>query len=309
LYIAPGFLLSKFGVLHMSFSKGVNEAILKLSSLANTVRGAYWAGMPVQNDIAENVAVIDAVLRDARYKINTVEGKRILAESQRDSLLMAIAGTNEGRNLDITNPDEAISEAMAIVRSMDTDIRMNREAEEIPFGAVDQGQDKMRVDILSSALLSVFCELQGTELGCYSFAGLNPVDLSKPENVDFDNIIEVAIYTIKGLEEKRKKAEKTARAFQVGRDVNVGWIAPRKTQSHELKILPEFFESVLSGEKKAEIRLADRSFTFCVGDELWLREWTKQSGYTGRNVYREITHVTDLKDYAPGYVMLSMKPE
>ncbi|MBP1037861.1 DUF3850 domain-containing protein [Serratia fonticola] len=77
--------------------------------------------------------------------------------------------------------------------------------------------------------------------------------------------------------------------------------------SHELKILPEFFNAVISGHKKAEIRKADRLFS--VGDELWLREWTVQDGYTGRNMYRTITHITDLSGYAPGYVMLSIEPE
>lgn len=80
-----------------------------------------------------------------------------------------------------------------------------------------------------------------------------------------------------------------------------------ETKSHELKILPEFFKAVISGHKKAEIRQADRLFS--VGDELWLREWTVQDGYTGRDVYRVITHVTDLSGYAPGYVMLSIEPE
>ncbi|OCJ43517.1 hypothetical protein A6U95_20370 [Serratia sp. 14-2641] len=77
--------------------------------------------------------------------------------------------------------------------------------------------------------------------------------------------------------------------------------------SHELKILPEFFNAVISGHKKAEIRKADRLFS--AGDELWLREWTVKNGYTGRDVYRVITHVADLMGYAPGYVMLSIEAE
>ncbi|UAN54353.1 DUF3850 domain-containing protein [Serratia sp. JSRIV002] len=78
-----------------------------------------------------------------------------------------------------------------------------------------------------------------------------------------------------------------------------------KSSSHELKILPEFFRAVISGHKKTEIRQADRLFS--VGDELWLREWTVQDGYTGWDVYKTITHVTDLMGYAPGYVMLSIE--
>ncbi|ALX97141.1 hypothetical protein AV650_03705 [Serratia fonticola] len=78
-------------------------------------------------------------------------------------------------------------------------------------------------------------------------------------------------------------------------------------ESHELKIEPKFFDAVISGHKKAEIRINDRRFS--VRDELWLREWTVNNGYTGRDRYLIITHIADLKDYAPGYVLLSFEFE
>lgn len=79
---------------------------------------------------------------------------------------------------------------------------------------------------------------------------------------------------------------------------------------HELKILPEHFEPVISGLKSAEVRKNDRDYK--VGDYLRLKEWDALSepftGFTGRIIVRKITHITDLKDYAAGYVLLSMKP-
>ncbi|OKP28489.1 hypothetical protein BSQ40_12130 [Serratia fonticola] len=83
----------------------------------------------------------------------------------------------------------------------------------------------------------------------------------------------------------------------------------KETKSHELKILPEFFEGVIAGEKKAEVRSTNGiKGCYAVGDELWLREWSLETGYTGRDVYREITHVADLGSFVRGYVLLSMAP-
>lgn len=59
---------------------------------------------------------------------------------------------------------------------------------------------------------------------------------------------------------------------------------------HELKTWPEYFESVLKGEKTFEYRVDDRGFN--VGDILTLKEWnpdTKQ--YTGRTLIKEVTYI------------------
>ncbi len=83
---------------------------------------------------------------------------------------------------------------------------------------------------------------------------------------------------------------------------------------HELKIWPQFFSSVLSGEKTCDLRKDDRAFR--VNDILILREWeplTEQ--YTGRIVRRQITHLLHHDPRAgcaatygltPGYVIISL---
>lgn len=76
----------------------------------------------------------------------------------------------------------------------------------------------------------------------------------------------------------------------------------RKT--HELKILTIHFEGVLSGLKKAEFRLGDRDYE--VNDLIILREFS-EGQYTGRVLKKCICHITDLKGYADGYLMLSLK--
>ncbi|WP_410738579.1 DUF3850 domain-containing protein [Citrobacter freundii] len=81
--------------------------------------------------------------------------------------------------------------------------------------------------------------------------------------------------------------------------------------THNLKIRPEHFQAVISGVKKAEFRRADRDFA--VGDFLCLNEYGPcehdplMVGFTGAIVYVLITHVTDLNEWAPGYVMLSIQ--
>lgn len=58
---------------------------------------------------------------------------------------------------------------------------------------------------------------------------------------------------------------------------------------HELKILPEYFNDVISGNKTFEIRRNDRNFL--VGDYIALNEFVKESGYTGRSALYRITYV------------------
>lgn len=63
--------------------------------------------------------------------------------------------------------------------------------------------------------------------------------------------------------------------------------------THELKILPQYFEDVANGKKNFELRKNDRNYQ--VGDILLLREWRPanypSSDYTGRYVVRIIEYV------------------
>ncbi len=62
----------------------------------------------------------------------------------------------------------------------------------------------------------------------------------------------------------------------------------------EKKILPEYFDAVVSGDKKYELRLQD--FDISVGDELLLREWNmRNKEYTGRKVIKKVTYVGKFK--------------
>ncbi len=77
-------------------------------------------------------------------------------------------------------------------------------------------------------------------------------------------------------------------------------------RTHNLKILPAYFEMVLNGSKPFEIRKDDRDF--CVGDLLVLKEW-EPGGYTGRVVKRQTTIVFRDEEYlAPGFVILGLVP-
>lgn len=76
---------------------------------------------------------------------------------------------------------------------------------------------------------------------------------------------------------------------------------------HELKIMPEYFEAVLKGIKKFELRHYDRNYK--VKDILVLKEW-KNGGFTGRKKKVTISYILKnvsqfgLKD---GYAILGWK--
>ena len=83
--------------------------------------------------------------------------------------------------------------------------------------------------------------------------------------------------------------------------------------THELKILPEYFEAVATYKKTFEIRKNDRGFK--VGDKLIFREWQPNDdqfinpGYTGREVIRWVSYIlydwqAGLKD---GYCIMALK--
>ena len=76
-------------------------------------------------------------------------------------------------------------------------------------------------------------------------------------------------------------------------------------QENVLKILPEYFEEVAGGFKRAEVRYNDRDFK--PGDIYTLREWDGEK-FTGRDETIRITHVlhgAGFKGLAPNYCMFS----
>ena len=58
--------------------------------------------------------------------------------------------------------------------------------------------------------------------------------------------------------------------------------------THELKILPEYFDAVAKREKTFEIRKNDRDYK--VGDSLMLKEW-HHGKYTGRRIMRYVNYI------------------
>ena len=61
------------------------------------------------------------------------------------------------------------------------------------------------------------------------------------------------------------------------------------------KVWPIYFQKILDGDKKYELRLAD--WQCQVGDILELAEWDPETEeYTGRTLSKEITYVLKTKD-------------
>jgi hypothetical protein len=76
---------------------------------------------------------------------------------------------------------------------------------------------------------------------------------------------------------------------------------------HELKILPEYYDDVISGDKNFELRKNDRDYE--TGDTLKLMEHDDGS-YTGRECSVEITYtLSGCPEYGlkKGYIILGIK--
>lgn len=75
---------------------------------------------------------------------------------------------------------------------------------------------------------------------------------------------------------------------------------------HELKTWPEFFEPILSGEKRFELRFDDRGFR--AGDKLLLREYLpKTKQYTGRETQVNVLYIlSGFPGLAEGWVVMSI---
>lgn len=76
---------------------------------------------------------------------------------------------------------------------------------------------------------------------------------------------------------------------------------------HGIKILPHFFDAVVSGRKPFEVRLNDRPYAS--GDYVGLNEYSDDTGYTGRCALFEITYVLDDPRWChEGSVILGIRP-
>lgn len=76
-------------------------------------------------------------------------------------------------------------------------------------------------------------------------------------------------------------------------------------QIHKLKIKPEYFNDVISGKKKFEVRYNDRDFK--VGDLIVLEEF-KNNRYTNRFLNCEITYILNDQEYLKeNYVVLGFR--
>lgn len=74
---------------------------------------------------------------------------------------------------------------------------------------------------------------------------------------------------------------------------------------HELKILPEYFNAVVSGEKTFEIRKNDRPFH--KGDLLALNEFNGK--YTGNSCLVYVDYILDNPDYVKqDMIVMGIKP-
>lgn len=68
----------------------------------------------------------------------------------------------------------------------------------------------------------------------------------------------------------------------------------KKIKIIKKKVWPEYFEAIISGKKKFELRLND--FEVNEGDILLLEEWDPKTGkYTGRNIEKKATYVGRFK--------------
>lgn len=81
----------------------------------------------------------------------------------------------------------------------------------------------------------------------------------------------------------------------------------REPVTHNLKIWPEYFSAVRDGLKRAELRWNDREYQ--AGDILDLCEWDpNEEAFTGDFISVTVTHVAELGQWMPGYVLLSFAP-
>lgn len=80
-----------------------------------------------------------------------------------------------------------------------------------------------------------------------------------------------------------------------------------KSDKHDLKTWPEYFNEIFLGHKTFEVRKNDRDFK--VGDYLILKEWDQNTNsYTGRMMVRKVSYIFKGGEFGvkDGYVVMSI---
>lgn len=85
--------------------------------------------------------------------------------------------------------------------------------------------------------------------------------------------------------------------------------AERRWTLHELKTWTGPFKDIKAGRKTFEYRRDDRGYE--AGDDLLLREWAEDSGYSGEELLVSVPHLIRGPDFGipAGFVCMSIKPE
>lgn len=75
---------------------------------------------------------------------------------------------------------------------------------------------------------------------------------------------------------------------------------------HALKTKPKYFEELVAGVKKFEVRKNDRPYK--IGDYVALNEWNGEQ-YTGKCILQKIVYILSDSEYCKeGYVVLGVEP-
>ena len=76
--------------------------------------------------------------------------------------------------------------------------------------------------------------------------------------------------------------------------------------THHLKIQPEYYEAVLAGTKRFEVRKDDRTPRYAVGDTLILEEFA-DGAYTGRDIAVFVDYIYRGALCLDGYCIMSIR--
>lgn len=75
-------------------------------------------------------------------------------------------------------------------------------------------------------------------------------------------------------------------------------------KKHDLKIWPEYFKHIQTGEKNFELRYDDRGYK--AGDILNLKEWEQKEGYTGKEIEVKVTYILSGTGLQKGWVIMAI---